>query len=164
MIARQGQTGGLLRCLTGGLLVMSLAIGTAGCGDSPAAPVLDLLHARALWEDVGPESYRYAIRRSCFCDAASLRTVRVTVSDGEAVEWTYVDDASPVPEALRQHFSSVSGLFDILEEAYDQGADAVEVIYDDQTGAPLSFSIDYWVEAVDEELAYTVVEPVVPTG
>ena len=140
-----------------GALSLALMVAAGGCSDGPVAPVLDLFQARALWDEVGPDSYRYTLRRSCFCGPGALGPVRVTVLDGRAVGWRYTDGTT-VPEALRPYFPAVRGLFDILEEAYERKAHALEVTYDDETGAPVTFYIDYRFEVADDEIGFSIEE------
>jgi hypothetical protein len=153
----------IVRSWAKGVLAISVVLATSSCSDGPVAPVLELHQARALWGEVGPDSYRYTLRRSCFCGPAALGPVRVTVFDGVAVGWRYLDGTT-VPEALRPYFPGVLGLFDILEEAYDEDAHSVEVTYDDETGAPLSFFIDYRFEVADEEMGLSIEELPEPIG
>jgi hypothetical protein len=49
-------------------------------------------------------------------------------------------------------------LFAIIEDALDEDAHSVEVIYDQSTGVPLEIRIDYIELAIDEELGFDVVE------
>ena len=137
----------------------------AGCDDEgPGAQALrDLTNARARWARVGPDDYRYAIRRLCFCGPEAIGPVRVTVSAGEATARVYVDGGEPVPGSLAPLFPTVDGVFQILVDAFEDGAYRIDVVYDPETGVPLDVFIDYEENVADEELGFEVTE-VVTTG
>jgi len=154
------------RRVWGWLLGSMMALAGTGCAGTvgPVGPVLDLAEARARWEGVGPESYEFAVLRSCFCPKEWRGPVRVAVSSGVAVDWTYVDEGTAVPESLQPHFPTVAGLFDVLEDAYERQAETVRVTYDAETGAPVEIWIDYQSNVADEELGFTIVESVHSVG
>ena len=133
-----------------------------GCGSSlvPSTPLDELERNEALWGEAEPEEYRYAIRRLCFCVPDVVRPVRVTVRSGAVVERVYVDDGRPVPSGLADLFPGVDGLFELVRDAIDRDAATLEVRYDPASGVPMEISIDYLLEAVDEELSVDVVEAV----
>lgn len=148
-----------------GRMVAACAL-LAGCGDLgfDVRSLTDLGRARAKWERTRPDSYVYAVRRSCFCPIEYLGPVRVSVQGDSVVEREYVDSGDPVPSMFAGGFPSVDGLFDILEEAYGGNADDVRVTYDPVTGVPVEFFIDYLEMAADEELGMRVTEEVVGTA
>jgi len=115
---------------------------------------------RELWARVGPDAYEYGLERLCFCAPDSRGPVRVSVEAGVVVQRMYVESGDPVPGAYDDLFPRVSGLFDILEDALDRDAYRVDVTYDPETGVPIDFWIDYSENTADEELGFTVTEPV----
>ena len=150
-----------------GSLLLSAAVATlslAGCDDErPGTQQLrELSSAQARWARVGPDDYRYAVRRRCFCGAEAIGPVRVTVSEGEVAARRYVESGEPVPEALAPLFPTVDGLFQILIEAFEGGAFRIDVVYDPETGVPLDVFIDYEENVADEELGFEVTEVVTP--
>ncbi|MDH5590998.1 MAG: DUF6174 domain-containing protein [Gemmatimonadota bacterium] len=116
--------------------------------------------ARALWMAAGPDRYRYAIRRNCFCPEGYVGPVVMEVSGGVATERLYVASGDPVPQEIASAFPTVDGLFTILEEAISEGAFRVAVTYDPLLGYPRGVSIDYDEHAVDEELGFEVTQDV----
>jgi len=144
------------------VLVTLTACGGLGPLDGPRE---ELERARDVWEEYEPAKYSYSIRRLCFCAPESIGPVRVVVSNGIVVEARYVATNDSVPTSFQSLFPSVEGLFDILEDAYDNDASSVDVTYDASTGVPTEFFIDYIENAADDELGYEVTAQVaVETG
>jgi hypothetical protein len=69
------------------------------------------------------------------------------------------EDGTPIPEEYADLFPSVEGLFEIIEEALNEGADRVDVEYDPPTGTPIRIDIDYIEAAVDDEILYESTVP-----
>lgn len=134
-------------------LVILPSCGTIGPLDGPRD---QLDQARALWDDFEPAQYSYSVRRLCFCAPESIGPVRVLVTDGVVVDARYVASNDTVPTSYQSLFPPVEGLFDILEDAYDNEASDVDVTYDVQTGVPTEFFIDFIENAADDELGYEV--------
>jgi hypothetical protein len=130
---------------------------TLGLGNGPRD---ELSRNRELWARIGPSAYEYALERRCFCGEAARGPIRVTVEVGAVVERVYVGSGDPVPASFDDLFPVVDGLFDVLEDAYERDAHQIDVTYDPETGVPIDFWIDYSENTIDEELGYTVTEPV----
>jgi hypothetical protein len=147
------------------LLRVVLVLGAAACGDSGVdiRTLTELEEAEERWERDGLDSYRYEVRRMCYCPLEWIGPVRVVVAP-EGVTRTYVDTGQPVPESVGEAFPTVEGLFDILREAYANGAHQVEVTYDPSLGYPTEFGIDYQEMLADEELGMRVTGAPVPIG
>jgi hypothetical protein len=128
-----------------------------GLGDGPMD---ELERNRTLWVNVGPLAYEYGLERLCFCAEDARGPVRVTVESGLVTERAYVGSGDPVPASLEDLFPGVSGLFDILQDAFERDAFQVDVTYDPETGVPIDFWIDYVENAADEELGFMVTEAV----
>lgn len=141
------------------LATMLTTVLVVGCGD--ADPGSDLRQVvdrnRARWVSARPDAYSYEVARSCFCPETHLGPVIVTVVGGQVVERRYSGSGEPVDEEVAPAFPTVEGLFDILLDAIDAHAFSVQVEWDDATGVPLHFFIDYAQAIADEESDYTVV-------
>lgn len=141
------------------LFVVGFAL-VAGCGttDPGMSDFQELVRNRSRWEQTGPDTYRYAVRRDCFCGEAARGPVRVTVIGGSVPERVYVDSGEAVPAELTALFPTVDGLFDALVDAYERDAFRVDVEYDPGTGVPVSIFMDYQENVADEELGFAVTE------
>lgn len=147
-------------------ILAALALLSAGCLDAgPGADLRDRVERnRERWLDLRPSDYRYELRRSCFCPVEYLGPVTLRVVDGQVVEAHYTETGVPVDAGTADAFPSVDGLFDVLLDALDRDADRIDVDFDEDTGIPLEFFIDYEQNAADEELGYRVVGLPVASG
>jgi hypothetical protein len=139
---------------------VSLAACLLACSDqSPEVSGLrvEIEANRSRWLGQRPSSYTYEIQRLCFCTLESSGPVRVVVANGQATARTYTEGGAVVPSDLAWLFPVADGLFDILLDALDQDAHEIRVTWDDDTGLPVDFWIDYIENAVDEEVGYRIV-------
>lgn len=145
-------------------LIFSIAAGAGACDlfGLDAGGDDELERNRARWASLALTSYEYVVSRSCFCAPSSLGPVLVRVEDGVVTERSFVDVIDPDPGEPGEWFPSVTGLFDIIADAYERDAHDVEVTYDPETGVPLDVYIDYEENIADEELGLTVQSLPVP--
>jgi hypothetical protein len=141
----------LSRVLLPALLVL------AGCSDATgpddAAALLE--QSREIWFNAGIASYRYTITRSCECTPESAGPVTVEVKNGLVVDRRYESGAAVSPQ-YSEIFTTVPGLFDIIEEAVALPAASLSVRYHEDYGYPQSIAIDWVAGAVDDEVSYRV--------
>ncbi len=156
------------------LLLAALLMSLAGCAAPapveapdegfPNQPVLgsgapaerspDLDAARARWADAGLDAYAMTLQRICFCPSPDYTgPFDVVVRDG-GLESVRLNGAAVESE----RGMTVAGLFDLIDEAYDKGAETVDVAYDPELGHPTSIGIDYDTRMADEEIAYRVTD------
>ena len=138
-------------CLT--FACLAAAAVTVGACDGPTAPERQLQAARLKWERTRPAAYAITIARYCFC-APGGGPVIVSVRDGVVESRTYVDNGAAVAPTDAGNFPTVDGLFEVIEDAHRQEADAINASYDPARGFPVFISIDYVREMADEELSY----------
>jgi hypothetical protein len=112
---------------------------------------------RVIWVAQRPADYGYEIERLCFCGVEARGPVVVTVAGGQVVTRVFTDGSGDVPADFASLFPAADGLFDILADALDREAHEVRVTWDDETGLPVDFWIDYIEFAVDEEVGYRIV-------
>lgn len=113
---------------------------------------------RAVWQAQRPDRYRMVLRHQCFCGPEALGPVEMEVENGVVVRRVYTEDGSPVEAPFAEAFPTVSGLFDLLAEAVETGADQISVTWDPVTGVPEQLFIDYQVNVADEEEGYQIDE------
>jgi hypothetical protein len=139
-----------------------LALGITALAASPPAcgplgiggPENELRDRRAAWEAMGIHDYAITMQPSCYCLPEWIRTAVVVVRADTVLD---VQDPN-TGESLqhRYHYRTVSGLFDLIQDAFDRGAASVEVTYHETSHFPTSIAIDYEVNVADEEIGYTV--------
>jgi hypothetical protein len=110
--------------------------------DGSAQRALDA--AKARWRARGPASYRFRVRRSCFCPPAYTTERRVTVRGGRPVR----------PPEQVEDFATVPRLFRIVRRAIADGAVDLDVTYDKRYGYPRAIFVDRSRMIADEESGY----------
>lgn len=130
-------------------------LGALSACDSTSPQASDLAQSRQRWALSNIRSYDYTAARSCFCAPAALRPVTVTVTNGAVTQRAYADTGDPVPSTATE-FTTVEGLFDIIQAAITRHAAVVDVSYDPQRGVPLSIWIDTNLQVADDEVSYGV--------
>jgi len=99
--------------------------------------------ARAAWRSHGRRSYRFDLRRSCFCP--QQKTVRVVVRNRRIVRH---------PAGLEAQ-SSVPRLFRTIQSAIDRRVAKLTVTYGAR-GVPRAIEIDNIAQAIDDEVGYAI--------
>jgi hypothetical protein len=139
-----------------GLLALFLPL-TLACG-SPTAPGDEralLAHYRGVWHAAGITSYRFSLERICECVPESLGPVVVEVRKGE-IEGRHYTTGAPVDPQFSELFTTVPGLFDLIESALDLPAAAVTTRYHRRLGYPEIIQIDWVAGSVGDEVSYRV--------
>lgn len=116
-------------------------------------------HNLQKWQSVagGPDEFiGYTTQQSCFCPSEFNRPMNITESGGEITSATYADTNETVPDNIRQSLQTIDQRFEQLQSAYENGADSVNVEYDEQFGFPTSVFIDHSQMIADEEVSYTI--------
>ncbi len=143
------------RTLPAALGVVMLAV--AGCANEPNGGVrAEYEQQRAIWEATNMADYTYQLRISCFCPSGPF-PVLVTVEDGmvAALEWVDPpqDFSDPEPDA-NFYGKTIDDLYDIIRDALDAEADSIAVTYNPVGQYPTNISIDFFIDAVDDEITY----------
>ncbi len=145
------------RCLTrlraGAALALFAACGLVtgpGDGDNDKA----LRSAQIRWNAARVQDYTVVVQHLCFC--GYVRPVRVSVRQGVIVSSVDAQTGEPVPSYATVR--DIAGLFALIRDAIDDGADRLEVTYDAELGYPTLINIDYITNAVDDELSVTTSE------
>jgi len=117
--------------------------------DQGPDPAEELAKNRDLWNAAGPESYSISYDRFCFC--VPFLPTTSWVYDGQSYEAKTNDgDNSDLADAIL----TVEDAFAVIEKALNNGADSVDVTYDEEYGLPVTISIDFIELAVDDEITY----------
>jgi hypothetical protein len=87
----------------------------------------------------------------CFCTPKNLL---VTVEGGEPVSITNLGEL-PVSDADRIRFSTIDAILTFVESV-PSDADWFSAQFDPANGIPTEIRIDYWNDAIDDEIAYRI--------
>jgi hypothetical protein len=128
----------------------------AGCGSEASPEQSQLDHALQTWDVQGPASYSFTWQQGCECTAETSAPIRITVDNGAISEAIYLETELPVGAAVRAHLLTVDGIFGKIQDAIDDGAYAVTVQYDTESGLPASVAVDYNQQVADEELSLQI--------
>lgn len=106
----------------------------------------------------GPDDYAFTLRVGCFCPYAG--PLRITVADGEVVEVRQLEPQEGQGD-LQAWIDDQAMTLDELNELVERArreADDVDVTYDPTYGFPTDVYIDWYKDAVDDEIGYTVTD------
>lgn len=138
-------------------LASGLVVVAAACSSAVGPELESLESARARWEAAGVTSYSFVMQRFCFCGHDLHRPVRIDVGSEGVLSAVYVDDGEPLGIPLDE-VDTIESLFAEIQDALDRDAHEVLAEYDAGLGYPKSVSIDFILEAIDEEMAFSILE------
>jgi hypothetical protein len=120
--------------------------------------VLRFGSAQVLWNSQALNDYDFEYRRGCFCPYQGA--IDVQVRGGTVVAGT-TESGEPLNAEELAEIPTIPELFDIARDAL-ANADEVSVEYHRTLGHPTLISVDWYEEAVDDEVFYTAknLEPV----
>ena len=105
----------------------------------------------------GPDDYAFTLTVGCFCPYVG--PLRITVENSEVVDVRQLDPVDGGPENVQPWIEEQAMTLEELDALVDRArreADKVEVEYDPTYGFPTDVSIDWYRDAVDDEIGYTV--------
>lgn len=138
------------------LVALAALLCLSGCkltGPTTFHEADDLAQARAKWQQLDTSRYNMQLNRSCFCIGTGSMTVMVQSDSVAAIREP--EYQVPSNSDWWQYIPTVNGLFDLIEEA-ERDAFRVDAEYHPQQGYPVSVSIDWLEDAVDDEISYAV--------
>lgn len=138
------------------------ALAQLSCSEAIGPDRLRLLEQRELWDSQGLRDYSFEVQRLCFCPVRER--VRVRVVDGAVAGAVDLGAGEELGGDEVRWYLSIDGLFDLLDDAYAQGAQRVEVDFHASRGHPTHLWIDYDEKIADEELGFTLLSDVEPRG
>ena len=122
---------------------------TANAGQNICTPI-EVIGA---WEE--PAAYAFTMDASC-----GFRLLhgqfRVDVRDGEVVNFARLDSMGANPNLENDDIPTLGDMLDRVAEARDRSGSVVTLATDPDDGHPTSISIDWIVNAVDDEECYEI--------
>lgn len=142
------------------LPLTSMVLLTVGaCADDTKAPD-ELTTHRDQFSEAMHGSYRFTWRRSCECSQESTTPIRITVQQGSIISAVNLETNQPVSTDTLQTLKTIEGVFDTIEDAYNENAASIQVVYDPTTSYPTSIGIDYDHGIADDEFSLQITEVV----
>lgn len=108
------------------------------------------------WQGSDLENYSFTLQRNCFCRGDAIRPVNIEVENGKVKSAVFADTGEPLPADVDFNSLTVDDLFKQIGEAFDSGAEKVDVKYDPTYGYPTSIYIDRSSMIADEEVGFTI--------
>ena len=145
--------------------VAALAAFGSACGRAGPSGPLDeaqarLNDARRMWRSQSVSAYSYVYARSCFCAPDAREPVRIIVRSQRVQSVVTVSTGASRSPA---EFRTIDGLFDMIQDAIDDGVASVVAEYDPRLGFPRTVYIDVDARLADEEVAFEA-RDLVPIG
>jgi hypothetical protein len=148
VVAMRARSTRLRRWTAAAFAAVSVACGSTG----PSGPLEEaqarLSAARKTWRSQSVGSYSFVFARGCFCTPESREPVRIFVREHRVEAVTTVATGAP---RNASEFSTIDGLFDVIQEAISDGAASVRADYDSRLGFPRLVYIDFDERLADEE-------------
>jgi hypothetical protein len=133
---------------TGLRLAAALAmVATAAASCQEAEREAALTEARQKWAAADIDDYSWTVEKSCFCIGLPGQ-VNITVVDGVVTATSAAVDPD--------YPQTVDDMFQLIEDSLD--ADDLVVSYNRQLGYPELISIDFYADAIDDEVSYAAGE------
>jgi len=113
---------------------------------------------RDIWASKNDGSYSYVLNRGCFCWPAGNYWVQVEDYKVQTVINTHTQE--PLDSTLFAEIETIEDMFDLIDRARSEGADELDVEYS-KDGYPTSITIDWYKQAVDDEMYLGVSEVII---
>lgn len=137
-----------------------LFVALVGCADDTSKAPSELVTAREQFSASMDGSYIFTWRRSCECTAETAGPIRITVQAGQIIQAIHLSTEEPVSSDVLAGLKTIEGVFDTIEDAYNDGAASIHVTYDASLQYPASVGIDYDLGIADEELSLQITDVV----
>ncbi len=131
-------------------LSLSLLVGLSACASDGLGP-FELQSRRATWEAREPIGYEYDVAWSCFCLPEVTQTVTVVVMSGVVQRRFYTATGEDVDPQYASTFTTVEGLFDVLDEVARKDPDKLDIEFDADFGYPRRIVADIDTRMADDE-------------
>lgn len=141
------------------ITLMSLALIFAGCfheKDSLEEQQNNLDTNLALWNEQNIHTYQFNFRQSCFCGPDIIREKTIFVVDDIITEAFYTDSSEYLTVDELSRLLTIDERFDYIQNRIDEGVDELIVIYNATYGYPEEIHVDYWRNAIDDEVSFYI--------
>jgi hypothetical protein len=134
-----------------------LAAWSGSCDGNPLGTQLDhLAQAEARWQAAGLTSYDFDLQVSCFCVAAELGPVTISVRNGQVLSVVRADSGTTVDSLYFQQYLTIDRMFATTRGFIDGKPAAFQASYDSNLGYPTLIALDGKANVADDEVSYGV--------
>ncbi len=114
----------------------------------------DLRIHRQQWSSLDISEYTYRFNWNCFCVPEYTQPVFITVQQHRITQVIDVESGEPLSFEDFSRYRTIDGLFNLIQDAIEQDAHQINVVYHPSTGYPVSSWIDYNEFLADEERGF----------
>ena len=131
---------------------------TGSDGFSGDGSEADLAAARIRWDEARLSDYDFVFEWHCFCVPGFRGPFEIEVRMGGIARVWAMESDSLLDPAEWGKYMTVEGLFEFIEDGFDQNAAQVRVSYDPELGYPVEAWIDYRLNTIDEERGFSLAD------
>lgn len=146
------------------LIALLMLLSVSACDRSGVSnrEIRKLESAQKIWQQTKTADYSFTYLKGCFCGYVGEVEIQVfadtiyAVIDPETGEEMTIDRGNGeerVSDVYKDYFLTIDELFEELIEA-TMIADEMEGNYDKDRGFPVHVSIDYYKDAIDDEVSH----------
>ena len=137
--------------------LMTCYLVSCGGGNSQdSIQSLTYASAKQLWSDSEPSNYRFSLTVNRF--RVSEGSITVIVQSGKVFGAFYTQTKASVSDDRLKTLPSLTGLFQLADEAYAKNAAQVDMTFNPTLGYLESLYIDFDKRVADEEVRYQVAD------
>ncbi|MCZ6565411.1 MAG: DUF6174 domain-containing protein [Gammaproteobacteria bacterium] len=104
------------------------------------------------WLAHGVKRYQIEMQKLCFCAPDAVRLMIFDIADDEIITVRYADSGDAVNPSLYNQYSTVEGLFALVELALRRDPAVLAIAYNDEFGYIKELTIDYKENIADDEV------------
>jgi hypothetical protein len=132
-----------------------LACLLSGCGRYGQLESELAIHEQK-WQAQGIENYSLQMQRLCFCPNSEV--VVIKVENAKLISMTYLASGKTLNTDEQHYYYDIKGLFGFIHELIQTKADTIQITWNESYAYPEVIAIDYFKNAIDDELTLKVVK------
>lgn len=107
-----------------------------------------------LWSTSKITNYQYSYKRFCFCP--QKEDIVVVVKEGVIYNAYYTPSDIYLDSEELKNLTSIDEYFDFIQDIINKKVFSLSVDYNSTFGYPMTISIDYYENAVDDKVTYKI--------
>jgi len=127
--------------------------------NSTSAAYIKYVVAKTLWTSKSIKNYRMKFKWSCFCTSCYVAQKAIVVTNDTIsnVTCTNTTFCSGCTDGLQvSYYKTITGLFEMIASAFQQGYAQISVVYNSRLGYPTSGYLDKSLMIADEEISWSI--------
>ncbi len=104
------------------------------------------------WLSHAVNEYQIEMQKICFCAPDVVRLMIFEIANNEIKTARYADTGGEVDPSHYNQYSTIEGIFLLVEQALEKNPADISIAYDEEYGYIKEFSVDYQVHIADDEI------------